>query len=609
MGNRIDTRVVLGSLRYKSATDTNLMFNIPFVQTTKENVEFDRSLDISLSQVFDDERQKSDTFRPTCKFSILFKNSYVGSSTYLPLLNNLSYVNADVSAALNCPPNPSVLWSGYPQYNEFDFIRTDYSVPGYTTPDINGNLHVKFVAKSASTYNWSFYSSYPYDNNYNKHMEAVDSKTGQLLNWVCSDGIPFVIDNTLLNGQNLISFRCPMKHGLSEGAYVKLNFNYCGIDTFAVYSLGTEYYGSDEYVFSIQNVGFTGTTFHSGTNGTFKRIIDIENPQESLSKYYVRVHKILTSAEDSVLVKAGFDQNIFGSKKIYESSGYTPNKVARVSIRDGAQSYNLSFNTDININPLRDNQKRPITELFFTTIWKGYFGLTFGVNANDPTQYYKLKEGYGFNLPLVGGQPSHWWDNGTTNSDTNFSIGSYTTTLGVTPTNSQIKFTYIKPLMTGDTFDGDYCEWNDIEQKERVISEMYHKIKFNPNVFQINPKVPSNPFGYYYKPLNKITLRVFSDYVEEGDKQNIVGVPDYSYYSSNYNSFLWRDLYTYGYVDPTGLGVNYPFVNGTHYPFNDIIFRIIPEGSNYIEDTISGAYNNTSSIFGTITQPKKDNCE
>ena len=36
MGNRIDTRVVLGSLRYKSAPDTNLMFNVPLIQTNKE---------------------------------------------------------------------------------------------------------------------------------------------------------------------------------------------------------------------------------------------------------------------------------------------------------------------------------------------------------------------------------------------------------------------------------------------------------------------------------------------------------------------------------------------------------------------------------------------
>jgi hypothetical protein len=600
MGNINDIRVVLGSLRYKSATDTNLMFNVPLIQTTKENVEFDRSIDISLSQVFDDERQKSDTFRPTCKFSVLFKNSYVGSSNYTPLVNNLSYVNATQSASSACSAGSNnIIWTGYPQYNEFDFIRTDYNVSGYTKPDVNGNVHVNFVPKSASTYNWSFYVSYPFDNNYTKHMEAVDKPTSQTLNWVCSDGIPFVIDNTNLNGQNIISFRCPVKHGLVEGEFVKLNFNYNGITTFPVYTLGNGFYGSDEYVFNIQNVGFTGVTFHNGVTGTFVRILDISNSGETTSKYYVRRHKILTGVEDSVLVKAGFDQNIFGSKKIYESSGYTPNKTSRVSVIDGSQSYNLSINTDININPIRDNQKRPITELFFTTIWKGYFGLTSG-----------SKEGFDFNLPMVNNQPSHWWDNSNVNSNTNFSTNSYTTPLGILPPSNSINFTYIKPLTVGDTFDGDYCEWNDYEQIERVISEIYHKITYNPNVFNTQPQTQSNPMGYYYRPINGVTLRVFSDYIEDGSSKNVVGIPDYAFYSSNDDKFYWRDLYTYGYIDPNGLGVNYPFLNGTHYPFSNIIFRIIPEGTNYIVSTYTtgigeGLFNTT----GTINSPTKDNCE
>ena len=609
MGNIDDIRVVLGSLRYKSAIDTNLMFNVPLIQTTKENVEFDRTIDISLSQVFDDERQKSDTFRPTCKFSVLFKNSYVGTSNYTPLTNNLSYVNSSQSASLACSMGiNNIIWSGYPQYNEFDFIRTDYNVPGYTKPNSDGEVHIDFVSKSASTYNWGFYVSYPYDNNYTKIMEAVDSSSSQLLNWVCSDGIPFVIRNGNLNGQSIISFRCPVKHGLTEGEYVKLSFDYNGITTYPVYSVGNGYYGSDEYVFSIQNVGFTGSTFNNGTTGTFVRIIDISNSGETTSKYYVRKHKILTGIEDSVLVKAGFDQNIFGSKKIYESSGYTPNKISRVSIIDGSQSYNLSLNVDININPIRDNQKRPITELFFTTIWKGYFGLTLGTKKPyNQNSFSGLKSGYEFNLPLVNGQPSHWWGTNNPHSETGFPLGVYNTPLGIQPPNNLIDFVYVKPLMGGDTFDGDYCEWNNYEQLERVISETYHKITYNPNVFNIQPQNQTNQMGYYYRPINPITLRVFSDYIEDGSSKNVVGIPDYAFYSLNDDKFYWRDLYSYGYIDPNGLGVNYPFLNGTHYPFTDIIFRIIPEGTNYIESTYTPGGNNFTN--GTINQPTNDNCE
>ena len=167
MGNRKDTRVILGTLRYKSSPETTLSFPIPFVQTAKENVEFDRSINISLAQVFDDERQASSTFRPTGKFSILFSNSYTGTTKgYIPFENNLYYVNVKQYAKQECESNPDAVdWGGFPQYNEFDFIRNDYNVVGYTQ---SPNNHLNFISKSASTYNWNHFISYPYKNNYIK---------------------------------------------------------------------------------------------------------------------------------------------------------------------------------------------------------------------------------------------------------------------------------------------------------------------------------------------------------------------------------------------------------------------------------------------------------
>ena len=610
MGNRIDTRVILGSLRYKSAPDTNLMFNVPLVQTAQMNVEFDRNIDVSLEQVFDDERQKSDIFRPTCKFSLLFNNSYTGNTKYDPFEYNMYYVNEAQAAADNCPFNPNIAWSGLPQYNEFDFIRTDYNVPGYTQPPYN---HLTFVSKSASTYNWNHFISYPFENDYQKQLQA-GVKMGSIsnaitLDWVSSDGIPFVIENddsTVYNGRNIIKFTCPMKHGLIPGEFVKLNFGYNNVDIFEVYSLGDGKYESDLYIFNIFNVGFTGTTFTTGTEGTFKRIINSDNPNDTISSYYVRRHKILTNPENAVLVNAGFDQNIFGIKRKYESSGFTPNRIARVSIKEGSQSYTLSFDKDIRINDLIDNQKRPLTELFFTTIWKGYFGYMFGRLIGPGLGYQGMKFGYDFNLPLNPQTklPSYWWSELNNNSDTNIPIDTYVnTTLGPPPSNAPlgiyngvpIVFTYNRSLKEGDTLDGDYCEWNNFEQTERVISNLYHKITYNGKVFNIGRPTSStgykmltdNPFGYYYQPHNSLTIRQFSDYIEEGNKKNVVDVPNYAYYSPSKDTFLWKDLYSYGFVDSNNIGVNYPFLNGAHYPYTNIIFRIIPEGTNYNEQIIT----------------------
>ena len=565
MGVETTTNIILGSLRYASSPNVNDEIDISLTQNTKELVDFDRVVDLSLETVYDDERQSSTIFRPSTKFIVIFKNEFSGSTTYTPYKNNLYYsnpINNASSQLLSSSPS-TVPWDGYPQYQEFDFIRTDNNVVGYTQPP---NNHSDFFNKSATTYNWTQYMSYPFKNDYTKQMYVVDYNTSTSWSWIVNQGIPYLI--TIGNDLNnrYIRFRSPVKHGLTIGEYVKLSTNYNGETLFKVTKLGDSGYGSDEYIFNIRNVGFTGTTFSTNNTGTFKRVISRSNESETTSKYYVRVHKIITNVSDSVLVKSGFEQNIFRNITKDEIATLTPNNTQRSSIKEGSQSYTISFNTDIDINPLRDNQNRPISKLYFTTIWKGFFGWT-----------KNLKQGWEFNMPLVNNQPSLWWDTFNVLSDTTIPENNYSSETSP----SQGPFYYNVNRISGDTLDGDFCEWNDYQQTERVISRHCHKIKFNNNWFYLtNDNPQTNQFGYYYYPHNEIIIREFSDYVEESLSQNIVGLPDYSYYSNLSNGFRWRDLYPYGFIDQNNIGVDYPFMNGKHYPFVNTIFRIIPEGTN-----------------------------
>ena len=594
MGNKNDLRVVLGTLRYKSAPATSLSFGVSLQQTSKELTEYDRTIDVGLEQLFEDERSKSDKFRPTSKFSIIFKNSYTGFTNYSPFENNLYYVNANQAAAQQCNNgNPdTVFWSGLPQFNEFDFIRNDNNISGYTIPPSN---HLNFVNKSATSYNWGFYLSYPFENDTTKRLDAIDI-SGFSHNWRVSDGIPFtVIRGANFNGRNLIQFQCPVSHGLQVGDYVQLNFSYIGVtvqNIFQVYTLGTNLLQYKDTVFNIVDIGFTGNTFSAFRPGTFKKIILPSNTADTISQYYIRKHKILSNPDDVVLVKTGFEQNVFGSKKKYESSGFTPTKQARVSVKEGSPSYTLSFNKTFSIDGLIDNQKRPVSELFFSVLWKGYFGWTYGDGV-------PFKQGWGFNLPLVQGEPSVWWDkNYPLSNAIGISFSSYSTTEGSTGVFQQnpLVFRYVNPLKVDDVIDGDLCEWNNFTQEERVISKIYHKITYNQSNFNIQPTISTNPLGYYYQPHYGLKIRVFSDYIEEEIASNLIGVPDYGYYSTTTNTFRWRDIYPYGYVDTTNLGLDFPFLNGSHYPFGNFFFRIIPEGTNYKEETIS-------------SQPIIDNCE
>jgi hypothetical protein len=93
-------------------------------------------------------------------------------------------------------------------------------------------------------------------------------------------------------------------------------------------------------------------------------------------------------------------------------------------------------------------------------------------------------------------------------------------------------------------------------------------------------------------------IRVFSDYIETGLKDEIDIVPPYSYYSNNLGKYIWRDLYTYGFIDGNNLGLNIPFINDAHYPFKSIYFL------NYnVQRDVSSA------DVTIINPPTVDDCE
>ena len=459
--------IIPSGLQYKSAPLVDQEISISLEQQSQQITEYDRSQSISLAQIYDDERQSCTVFRPTFKVNYLYSNTYTGTTNYVPFRNTLYYVDQISSRANN-------VWKGFPQYYEFDFYRPDVS-----------DQHIRYQSKSAYTYNWTYYVSYAHQNNYDKQLSY--DLNGTSLSWKASDGIPFYLNNSVQNGSNVISFQCICPHGLSSGEYVELSFSYNGINLFQVYSLGNGLFNSDEYIFNIYNVGYTGATFANKVTGTFKRVTNPDNILETKSKYYVREHKILTNLEDCIMTKNGFEKNVFSDEKKFEFSSITPNNVSRVSQKTSSNSYNITVNYDLDMANLLDNQKRPVSELFLTIINKGYTGY-----FNRPTNGVGLKQGWGFNLTNTS---NSWWNETNLNSNTKILTSSYTLTSGVTKT-----FYYNQNLMSGDTIDGDFCEWNDYEQLERVVSPYYQKIRYNQSVFQTTQTASTNSPGFYYEP-------------------------------------------------------------------------------------------------------------
>ena len=539
--------IIPSNFLFKSASFVDEKISISLDQTSQEITEYDRSQTLSLAQVYDDERQVTDVYRPTFKVTYLYDNTYSGTTDYLPFQYNLYYVNPIGSIT-------SSIWRGFPQYYEFDILR----------PPVD-DQHINYKSKSAYTYNWSFYLTYAHNNNYEKKLTYY-SETGNNINWVAKDGIPFTITNSTNNGTGVIRFECIAPHGLTEGEYVELSLSYRNSNIFEVYRLGNGNFGSEEYIFNVMNIGYTGSTFNNGVTGTFKRVINPDN-METKSKYYVRENKVLTNVDDLIVTKAAFEKNVFNEDRKFEYSSITPNKVSRISQKTSSNAYDITSAYDLDFSKLQDNQKRPISEIFLTAIFKGYSGY-----FNQPNNNIGLKQGWEFNITKSA---NTWWDLNNTNSNTTIPVSGYTKTSGVTKT-----FYYNLNLNVDDVIDGDFCEWNDYEQLERVVSNYYQKIKYNQNIFQTTNNYSTNTPGFYYKSHNPMTIRVFSDYVETGDVSFVEQVPSWSFFSSSDQQFRWRDLYTYGFIDNLGRGVDYPYLNKSQYPFADIVFRLIPEGTN-----------------------------
>jgi hypothetical protein len=531
----------------------------------REFIEGDRSVLLNLEEIFDSERQLSSKFRVAGKITNLFNNTITGKTNYTPFTNSLFYIDEVNSVNTG-------IWKGYPQSDEFTFFR-NRGISGHTV----------YVPKSASSYNYNVYLSYAYSSSTTQVMSYRNPFLGVSVgNFMSGDGIPFVINNNLYNGKPYIYFYCATPHNLTIGQYVQLSVSSNGTNIFQVYDLGDESVGSQENVFAIYDIGFTGLTNNIG--GTFKRIVDIQNSGETTSKYYIRLHKILTNPSQSDLTKMGFENSIFNNDRKLEYSALTPNNIERISQKNDSQSFSFSFDQDINIDGLLDSNKKPINELFVTIVEKGYMGW-----FNKPyNNTYKSAIDIGWSFNFENDMVSNWWNHSSYDNKDDIPVSSYTLNGNV--------FYYNNDLNIGHVLKGDFCEYNEADQREYVLSKMSHKYSYNPDYFQSNDTIEF-PSGYAYQPYYSVPVRQYSNYIETAEPNEVDNVPNWAYFSQYNQSWAWRDIYTYGFTDADGFGVDIPFLNGAHYPFSQILFLQTP----IIKDM--GIY------AQVITPPLIDNCE
>lgn len=365
--------------------------------------------------------------------------------------------------------------------------------------------------------NWELTITYPYDSD----------KTHQMIN-----GGLMIVDKQRVSvgGRPMTALSVPVFHNLANGGVIRLkNTNLDG--DYQVIRVGLDDGKFKDYYFCI-DVDFNTLVLNSNS-----RMTKIYN--DVPSEYYFRKFKKIKTKSSNVI----------------ETDDYEVFKLAFSETIFSDEVTEFLFNEDITISELTDNLGRPLSELYLTIIKTDsnniFTNVSSGIeapilpvfNTGNVNTYLK-------NIPVI--QKIH-------------NVSSFASQT-FTPLESAIK-------ITDNDYYGDVVEYNTTTVKEVVLSDVQYRFNTVNRETTSAPLVPGpRPEGYYYKAHHLIKIRDFSSYIEQGD-QNTVGVPSYAVKLSD-GTYYWRDLLGIGRIDIQESNVNYPFLNGSHYIYQDYCFEV-----------------------------------
>lgn len=557
-------RQLLGSARAKNSVDLDFTYSLGF--ETKSRLLRPNQINsiVNVNDRFEEERENSTCYRLNGQLSILTDNALNGAFCTIP--SDLDWA-PDIINLSGQTPNTTRNWSlqvTYPSTAEIEtLIKTNFDgtireskagegpqVYSIEVIDINGTNKslIKTVQKngfSVGEYVYIIPKNGTIDYQGFHLIEDLNGKNNsdRERNLILETNFIGNVTNGNVIRVNNLSFEdinfldtfssstvtaTDITGGTTNGDYTKIDSSqpfgvvvgdYVDIRTG---NLGDQFNG----LFRVTHTYSTGDTTNSfiidlnsgfsvgaptNKNLEFRRLDGVP------SIYYIRKFKVLTELKDYEVYKAGFSTNIF------------PDDISN-------RNFLFHFNQDINIENLRDNLDRPLSELYLTVI-KRAGSKTYNFSSVKAT-FEENREVVINDDPLNIETISNWTlnDNGTVEKDLD------------------------------DEYYGDYVEYDVFNLREISLSQIIHR--FAPIRVKDGVYDNGNGEGYYYLPHNKIQIRVFSDVLEvEDDLENTI-FPDYA---KNYinNTVAWRDLLSIGFFEEGINGVDYPFLNGCHYIYQN----------------------------------------
>ena len=551
-------KIVLPELRYKGSEESDMSLKIELSQDGRHIVEGDRTVILSQSEQYDRERQKSEKYRITTIIRTIWKNVTDVGTDNTEILQEMFFNNDKISNFINITSanTPSDLsrsqMVGKISSDEIDFIRRDYN--GSNDPNTYSwyNGGNGFGSVFSDRINWNLFITYPsekyVDDNQSNIKVNLQGGLGDYIEFDLSNGLPF---KSVDNG-SYFELYCPFEHGLTKDDFVEIEGEVYSVDV-----IGNTKYQSEKRYFGIYKGQFADGLVLD--EGEFKRVVEKNNKEESTSEYYIVKHKIIKTHSDFELQKNAFESSIFEDERVIKKFGVDKDtgipefeENGKVVTQEHGSTYMAILKDEVDVEGLTDHLGRPLTKLYVSA-----------VHINNMSFFSRQQYGY-----------DSQFGEGNEEDLLNEESYLYNTT--------DVDDIVVKDLNVGDYILGGIYEYNPYTMLERKVSDRYLRLKYNntEEYFEIN----EGP-NYRYVPHFEYKIRELSDYIEESETSNIYNLPSYAKYFVKEKVWKWRDIWSKGYINPEGLGVDYPFINGCHYINKLNNFYIRP-------DTIDGVTNN-----------------
>ena len=401
------------------------------------------------------------------------------------------------------------------------------------------NPYGKTKSTSESVKNWELTITYP----------SRSDKT----HYMVQDGLMLIESvQAIVATRQMTAFAVPCKHNLEIGDTVMISGTTSYNGEHVVVRTGLDNGDLKEYYFVIDKL----PTGKVGVSSRFKKVIGgLE------SEYYFRIFKKIKTKNTAVLETDDYETYGLGfSKNIYED------KITQFVV-----------NEEIDVNGLIDNLKRPLSELYLTMVKTDSNGLFTNIASGIETPFIEELNKSNVEKPFLQKIP-------VINKIHN---GNKTPFISHIALEDNVTIEDNNSIIGNNEFYGDLVEFNVNQLREIVLADVHHRFnttnrETNVSIDAISSlgakplitKISLGPRyeGYHYKAHTLIKIRNFSSYIEEGE-ENTFNLPDYAIKLDD-DRYIWRDLLDIGINDKTNDRLDYPFLNGTHYLYQNFNFLL-----------------------------------